>query len=77
MAAVNIREFMHHHTKYLKEVKSGGHITIMERNTPIADLVPHNENVSAPAWRRPIEKIKLKGETFSTTIVKNRSVERQ
>jgi hypothetical protein len=40
-------------------------------------LGPHNENVSAPAWRRPIEKIKLKGETFSTTIVKNRSVERQ
>jgi len=77
MIAVNIREFMHHHTKYLKEVKSGGHVTIMERNTPIADLIPYNENVAAPAWRRPIEKIKLKGEDFSATIIKNRSGERQ
>ena len=77
MVAVNVREFMHHHTKYLKEVKSGERITIMERNTPIADVVPHNENVAAPAWRRPIEKIKLKGENFSTTIIKNRAGERQ
>ena len=76
MAAVNIREFMHHHTKYLKEIKAGGRVTIMERNSPIADLVPHNENVAAPAWRRSIEKIKTKGESFTATIIKNRSGER-
>ena len=48
MISVNIRELTHNFSKYLKEVKDGESITIMERNTPVADIIPHNENISRP-----------------------------
>ena len=76
MVAVNIREFLHHYSMYLKRVKAGERIVIMERNKPIADLTLHNENLSEPGWRRPIERIKIKGEPLSETIIKNRSEDR-
>ena len=72
MVSVNIREFLHNYSSYLKEVKSGERVVIMERNKPIADLIPHNENIAKPGWKRPIKRIKIKGEAISETVVKNR-----
>ena len=72
MISVNIRELTHNFSKYLKEVKAGEKVTILERNKPVADIVPYNENVSGPGWKRKIDKLKLKGESFADTIVKNR-----
>ena len=75
MIAVNIREFAHHLSKYLKTTKAGERVVIMERNKPIVDLVPHNEHLIQPGWKRKIEKIRLKGEPMSTTIIKMREEE--
>ena len=77
MISANIRELTHNFSKYLKEVKAGGRITVLERNKPVADIVPHNENISAPGWKRKINKLKLKGEPFPETIVKNRREEKR
>jgi len=76
MVSVNIRELTHHFSAYLKEVKAGERVVIMERNTPIADIVPHNENVARPGWKRKIKKIKVEGEQFAKTISKNRREEK-
>ena len=76
MISVNIRELTHNFSGYLKEVKNGEKITILERNVPIADIIPHNENVISPGWKRKINKLRLKGEPFSATIIKNRREER-
>ena len=75
MKSVNIRELTHHFASYLKVVKRGERIIVMERSLPVADLVPHNENVGQPGWRRPISKIKIKGPSFSETISKMREEE--
>ena len=72
MTAINIREFTHNLSKYLKKVKNGENIILMERNIPIADIIPHNENITFPGWKRTIKKVELEGEPFSETIVKNR-----
>ncbi len=40
MTAVNIREFNHNMAKYLKEVKAGERVLLMERNVPIAEITP-------------------------------------
>ena len=45
MLKVNIRHLLHNFSKLLKEVKAGETITVYERNTPVADIVPHNENI--------------------------------
>ena len=76
MISVNIRDLTHHFSNYLKEVKAGERIIVMERNTPVADIVPHHENVSRPGWKRTIDKIEIKGEPLSETIIKNRREER-
>ena len=76
MIAINIRELTHHFSDYLKKVKSGERITILERNIPIADVVPHNANISSPGWKRKIDKLNLPGEKFSTTIAQNRREEK-
>ena len=75
MVAFNIREFAHNLSKYLKDIKAGEQLVLMERNKPIADITAHNGNVIQPGWKRKIKRIKLKGEPFSTTIVKMREEE--
>jgi antitoxin (DNA-binding transcriptional repressor) of toxin-antitoxin stability system len=75
MKSANIRELTHHFASYLKVVKRGGRIVVMERSLPVADIVPHNENLTAPAWKRGLQKIQVKGETFSQTTIKSRAEE--
>jgi prevent-host-death family protein len=76
MRSVNIRELTHHFSSYLKKVKSGTRIIILERGKPIADIIPHQANIASPGWRRKIQRIKVKGESFSETVSKSRAEER-
>ncbi len=75
MQKVNIRDLMHNFSRYLKDVKEGECITILERNKPVADIVPHNPNIRYPGWKRTITKLSVSGESFSETVVKNREQE--
>ena len=76
MTQVTIRQLTHGFSGYIKAVKRGERIVILERRTPVADLIPHNENMAQPGWKRPISKIKVKGESFSKTVSKMRDEER-
>ncbi len=76
MKALNIRELTHHFSSYLRVVKRGERIVVMDRSSPVADLIPHNENVQKPAWKRPIRKIRIKGEPLSETVVRLRAEQR-
>ena len=55
MTSINIREFSHNIAKYLRQVKQGERVVIMERNVPIADIIPHNQKISRPGWKRKIK----------------------
>ena len=76
MVAVNIREFSHHLSKYLKDIKAGERIVLMERNVPIADISPHNPHLAQPGWKRKIDRIQIKGEPASKTIIRMREEEK-
>lgn len=76
MKSVNIRELTHHFSSYLKVVKRGERIVVMDRSSPVADLVPHNENLALPGWKRPLQKIRVKGEALSETTIRLRTEER-
>ncbi len=75
MVSINIRELTHHFSRYIKKVKKGERITLLERNIPIADITPHNQNITSPGWKRSIKKIQLKGEAISETVSKLRREE--
>jgi len=47
-------------------------IIVMKRNKAVAEIIPHNENVVPPGWKRDIQKIKIDGESFSDTVIKER-----
>lgn len=76
MTQVTIRELTHGFSGYIKAVKRGEKIVILERRTPVADLIPHNENLAQPGWKRPISKIKVKGIKLSSAVSKIRDEER-
>lgn len=76
MTQVTIRQLTHGFASYLKAVKSGERIVILDRRTPVADLIPHNENLASPGWKRSVSKILLKGEAFSKTVSKMRDEDR-
>ncbi|MCM8813247.1 MAG: hypothetical protein NC924_04845 [Candidatus Omnitrophica bacterium] len=77
MVKINIREFTHNFSHYLQQVKSGQRIVVMERNIPVADILPHNENIESPGWKRPIKKLRLCGKPLSETIIQERKDARQ
>ena len=77
MKTVNIRELTHHFSSYLKAVRQGERFVVMDRSSPVADLVPHNKNVQTPAWKRPIKRIRVKGEPLSKTAIRLRAEERR
>ena len=72
MTQVTIRQFAHGLSGYLKAVEKGERIVILNRNKPVADILPHNENLSIPGWKRPIKRIKVKGEPMSQLISRMR-----
>ncbi|MBI2093278.1 MAG: hypothetical protein HYT88_00940, partial [Candidatus Omnitrophica bacterium] len=76
MKTVNIRDLTHHFASYLKIVKRGERIVVMERRLPVADLIPHNEHLVSPSWKRPVKKIRVAGEPLSETTVRLRAEER-
>jgi antitoxin (DNA-binding transcriptional repressor) of toxin-antitoxin stability system len=75
MTQVTIRQLTHGFAGYLRVVKQGERIVILERHTPVADLIPHNENLAQPGWKRSISKIKLKGMSMSKLVSKMRAEE--
>jgi len=76
MTQVTIRELTHRFSGYLKAVKRGERIVILERRTPVADLIPHNENLAQPGWKRSLTRIHVKGVGLSHTVVALRDEER-
>lgn len=72
MLKVSIRDLTHNFSKYLKTIKGGERLLILERNKPVAEIIPHNDNVTVPAWRRELPRLSLKGESLSNLIVKER-----
>ena len=76
MTQVTIRQLTHGLAGYLKAIKRGERIVILNRRTPVADLIPHNENVTQPGWKRPIKRIKIKGIGLSQMVVKMREEDR-
>ena len=76
MTQVTIRQLTHGFARYLKAVKRGERIVVLDRKTPVADLIPHHENIAFPGWKRPVRKIKIKGETLSETLVRMRNEDR-
>ncbi len=76
MKTVNIRELTHHFASYLNVGKRGERIVVLERNVPVADMVPHNDNLVSPAWKRSIQRVRLSGEPLSKTVIRMRAEER-
>jgi len=75
MQAVSIRDLMHNFSHYLKEVKEGERLTILERRNPVADIVPHDKNIRFPGWKRPIKRRNIGGEAMSSSIERYREKE--
>jgi len=77
MTSISVREFSHHMAKYLKKLRAGEGFILKYRNEPIAQMMPTHlaSGSTVPGWRRPIKRIKIKGESASQTIIRMRQEE--
>ncbi len=76
MQTMTIREFAHHLADNLKRVKAGERLVILDRKTPIADIIPHQEHVTFPGWKRKITRISSKTAKLTQAILENRESDR-
>lgn len=76
MVKINMREFSHNIAQYIERARRGEKIVLIKRRKPVVDIMPHNEYPKKPGWKREIDKIHVRGETFSQTVVKMRREER-
>lgn len=76
MIKINMREFSHNIAKYIDRADKGEKIVLIKRGKPVVDITPHNEDPRKPGWKRKIDKIAVKGETFAETVTKLRDEER-
>jgi prevent-host-death family protein len=56
MRSVNIAELKAKLSEYLRHVRSGHELTVLDRNTPVARLVPFDEGADRVRTRRPMRK---------------------
>ncbi|MBI3276919.1 MAG: hypothetical protein HYZ66_04100 [Chlamydiae bacterium] len=76
MVMVSVRQLLHGFSNYLKKIEEGERIIVLKRNVPVADIISHCENIQQPVWKRKINKMTLKGVSFSKTTVKCREEKR-
>ncbi len=72
MIRVSMREFVHHLSSYIEQASQGERIVITKRDKPLVELSDYNEHVLKPKWKRKIQKIAVRGEPFSETVIKMR-----
>ena len=76
MKELSIRDFAHNLSANLKLVKEGERLVLLERNVPIADVIPHSETVIHPGWKRKIDRLPpLSVTSFSQSIIDSREEE--
>ena len=61
MVAINVREFAHDLAGYLKRAGAGEKIVVTFRKAPLVDITRHRDEPDAQDWKRPIRRIRLKG----------------
>ena len=54
MKAVRIAELKSRLSEYLRAVRRGHSLTVLDRETPIAQIVPYSGNVTLIAVRQPL-----------------------
>lgn len=78
---VKVSEFKVHLGRYLKEVKSGNEITVLDRETPVAKLIPFVEEPSLEIippslnWAETDAAWKEKTKDKSATVLKKSSLD--
>jgi prevent-host-death family protein len=55
MKAVGVADLKSHLSKHLRAVRRGQPLTVLDRNTPVAQLIPYPEGAAALPVRRPAE----------------------
>jgi antitoxin (DNA-binding transcriptional repressor) of toxin-antitoxin stability system len=79
MKTVSIREIQHNFKSQIKSLMPGQELIVMNRNKPIAKIIPFPEDYSVGAdWSKNFDRIKnlpkLKGKSISETLSESRGI---
>jgi antitoxin (DNA-binding transcriptional repressor) of toxin-antitoxin stability system len=77
MKTVTFTEFRKHASGLLSEVEKGNSFLVLRHGRPIAEISPPvaDDQGSAPSWKRPGLRLKVKGASLSAAILQERKRE--
>ena len=58
-------EFRNQSKKYFEEIQEGASFIIVKKGSPVARIIPFNQNIQG--WKRSVSRVKLK-QTKKTTF---------
>jgi prevent-host-death family protein len=61
MIGIRIADLKNRLSEHLRKVRAGRTVTVLDRNTPIARIVPYEENGSSLVIRAPLPGASLQG----------------
>ncbi len=65
MEYLQFTDFRNHSKKYFERIQEGASFIIVKKGSPVARIIPFNENIQG--WKRSVSRVKLKN-TRKTTI---------
>ncbi|MEA1911402.1 MAG: type II toxin-antitoxin system prevent-host-death family antitoxin [Spirochaetota bacterium] len=65
MEYLQFTDFRNHSKKYFEKIQEGESFIIVKKGSPVARIIPFNENIQG--WKRSVSRVKLKN-TQKTTI---------
>jgi len=70
MEYLTVTELKNNMKSLIDEVAEGKVLTITKNGKPVAKIEPFKEKSSTPLWKRPVEKVVVKGGKDSTTLIR-------
>ena len=73
MRTVTFTEFRKNASEMLDLVERGETLCISRHGKTVARLVRDQDGQHEPSWKRPVERIKIRGKSLSQTIIDERN----
>lgn len=76
MKTVTFTEFRKHASGVLSDVEKGESFLVLRHGKPIAEISPPSaQHAAQPSWKRPRQRLTIKGKSLSATILEERGRE--
>ena len=72
MKTITFTDFRKAASGFITEVEQGETILLIRRGKPVAEITPIKDSSELPSWKKPLVRLKIKGNDLSSAILEER-----